>query len=549
MKDTLSTNPKDSKNKHLNFSDFGLSNVMLTAIRKKGYEEPTPIQAEIIPKLLQSKSSILGQAQTGTGKTAAYSIPIIEKINVNDSNIQVLILAPTRELALQITTEINSFKGHKKIAVAPIYGGQSFNEQLIRIQKGVQIVIGTPGRVLDHLTRNTLNIEHVTTVVLDEADEMLGMGFIEDINKILSHVNENRQLLLFSATVPHGLKLIIEKYMGNYEHVVILSESLTTDLVEQIYFEISPSNRMEALCRIIDMSEFFYGIVFCNTKMETDNIASELVKRGFRAERLHGDASQAQREKILQLFKEKTVNILVSTDVAARGIDVSNLTHVVNYSLPYNPESYIHRIGRTGRAGRQGQAITFVSSEESRKLSSIGHSINTSIVKKNFPTVKEMLEIKINRIKKELSQILETNNFISYQQLAMELLEETDPKSLVAAMLRFSFQEQFEESSYEEIPSASASSDGYTNLFFAMGSNHGMTQNKIIETISKDTGIPKHLFSNTKVLADFSFFMVVSEQAKNILDHYENIALKSASRIPLVRSAYRKSERKDNFKR
>ncbi len=320
------------------FAQLGLSAKTLSALQVKGFEEPTEIQALTIPLILKNEQDLVAQAQTGTGKTAAFSLPLLEILNPTNKHVQALILAPTRELVIQISEEINSLKGDSKLTVTPIYGGQSMELQLDRLRRGVSIVVGTPGRVIDHLTRKTLILDKVRFVVLDEGDEMLNMGFIEDIEQILQHTPEEKRVLLFSATMPNRIKDLASTYMKDINHVKA-QNTLTTNLTDQIYFEVARHDKFEALCRIIDIETAFYSIIFCRTKVEVDELASKLIDRGYSAEGLHGDISQAQREQILRKFRKKQISLLVATDVAARGIDINNLTHVINYSLPQDPMS------------------------------------------------------------------------------------------------------------------------------------------------------------------------------------------------------------------
>jgi len=319
------------------FTDLGLSSEVLEAINKKGFEEPTAIQVLTIPVMLKDDNNIIAQAQTGTGKTAAFGLPLIEMIDTDLRTVQALILVPTRELAIQVSEEINSLKGKRDLRIVPIYGGQSIDQQLRRLKKGVHIVVGTPGRVIDHLNRKTLKIGEIEHLILDEADEMLNMGFIDDMEEIMEHTNPDKRTLLFSATIPNRIKELAHKYMDGYELLAVKKEQLTTNLTEQIYFEVKVSEKFDALCRIIDFEDDFYGLIFCRTKNNVDTVVSHLVDRGYDAEAIHGDISQSQRERTLDKFKKQTVNILIATDVAARGIDVINLTHVINYSLPPGP--------------------------------------------------------------------------------------------------------------------------------------------------------------------------------------------------------------------
>ena len=304
------------------FKNLGLSENTLKVLKQRGFEEPTPIQQKTIPAVLKGSKDIVGQAQTGTGKTAAFGLPIIELLQERLGVVQTLVLTPTRELAIQVAEEINSLKGKKRLSIVPIYGGQSFDLQLRSLKKGVDIVVGTPGRILDHLRRRTLRLDKISFLVLDEADEMLNMGFLEDVTEIMKSAGLNRRTLLFSATMPQEIRHISKKYMGEHDVLKVSKGQLTIRQTDQIYFEVSPSDKFEALCRIIDIEEEFYGLVFCRTKIDTDTIANHLGERGYDADALHGDLSQGQREKILNKFKKRLINILVATDVAARGLDV-----------------------------------------------------------------------------------------------------------------------------------------------------------------------------------------------------------------------------------
>ena len=339
--------------KSLSFFEFGLSQQMLDSLEKKGFETPSPIQTQVIPLLLAGQQNIIGQAATGTGKTAAFGIPLLEKLTPAN-NPQAIILVPTRELAIQVAEEINSLQAEKKhrLSILSIYGGQSYDIQLRALKKGVDIVVGTPGRVIDHLNRRTLKLQEVSYMILDEADEMLNMGFIDDIEEIFQHTNPDKKVLLFSATMPKPILNIAKKYMGEYQLVSVKSQQLTTTQTTQLYFEVREGDKFEALCRIIDIEPDFYGIVFAKTKLDCDFITTKLNERGYQAQGLHGDVQQKQRERILKAFKDKHTRILVATDVAARGIDVNDISHVINYSLPQDTESYVHRVGRTGRAGK-----------------------------------------------------------------------------------------------------------------------------------------------------------------------------------------------------
>ncbi|MGM0444720.1 MAG: DEAD/DEAH box helicase, partial [Fibrobacterota bacterium] len=324
------------------FEELGLSTRVLKAISDKGFEEPTDIQARTIPMILKGNSNIIAQSQTGTGKTAAFGLPLLDMIDKDARGVHALILAPTRELAVQVAEELNSFHADKGLSVVPIYGGQSIDQQLRRLRKGAHIVVGTPGRVIDHIKRKTLKLGTINELILDEADEMLNMGFIDDLEEIMKHTNPDKRTILFSATMPDRIRQLAARYMDGYEQIRVKNEQLTTNLTEQIYFEVRRNDTFEALCRIIDVEDEFYGLVFCRTKRDVDDVARHLNERGYDADGIHGDIPQNRRERVLKSFRSRKVTILVATDVAARGIDVTDLTHVINYALPQDPEAYVH---------------------------------------------------------------------------------------------------------------------------------------------------------------------------------------------------------------
>ncbi|MCD6524546.1 MAG: DEAD/DEAH box helicase [Thermococcus sp.] len=361
----------------MSFERLGLSESSLEAVRRKGFETPTDIQREVIPRLLEGTVDIIGQSQTGTGKTAAFALPIIEAIDSNEKTVQAIILTPTRELALQVADEIKSLRGKKRIYVYAIYGGQPIGPQIRALERGVHVVVGTPGRVLDHLNRGTLDLSAVKFFVLDEADRMLDMGFIDDIEEIMKRAPEDKRILMFSATMPMGILLLAKKYMKNPDVVLVSKDEIVPEMVDQEYIEVLPARKYEKLKEVLD--EGFYGIIFCHTKRETRELSERLRRDGFKADALNGDMSQAARERTFGRFKERKINVLVATDVAARGLDVREITHVVNYSLPMNPEQYIHRIGRTGRMGKKGKAITFLEPGEIGRFRGIARKAKVEV--------------------------------------------------------------------------------------------------------------------------------------------------------------------------
>jgi len=522
------------------FKLLGLSENALEALHKKGFEEPTQIQAKTIPLLLSADVDIVGHAQTGTGKTAAFGLPLIERLGENSKTVQALILAPTRELALQVSEEINSLKGKKRLNIAAIYGGQSMDQQLRRLRKGVDIVVGTPGRVKDHLQRGSLKIKQITYMILDEADEMLNMGFIDDVEDILSYTQVQKRMLLFSATMPERILRLAKKYMRDYKVVRAQKEQLTVSLTDQIYFEVSYADKMEALCRIIDSEIGFYGLVFCRTKVDVDNVSRKLMDRGYDVDGLHGDISQHQRQRILTRFKQKHINVLIATDVAARGIDIINLSHVINYSLPQNPESYVHRIGRTGRAGKEGTAITFVTPDEYRKLLAIKRLTKTDIRKSKIPAVEDIIKSKKIRIKKDINEIINSLGADEHVEFAKEFLTDKDPAKVVSALIKHAFGDELSVRSYGKIRDVSIDKKGTTRLFVAKGKLDDMNPKKLVEMIEKIANVDAHKIYDACVFDKFSFITVPFKEAEKILHIFKN---KRTSKKPFIERAKVKKKR------
>jgi ATP-dependent RNA helicase DeaD len=501
------------------FEQLGLSQETLTVIKQKGFETPTPIQEKVIPLVLAGTKDIVGQAQTGTGKTAAFGLPMIELLIEKTRTVQALVLTPTRELAIQVAEEIYSLKGSKVLSVVPIYGGQSIGIQLRSLKKGVDIVVGTPGRILDHLSRGTLKLDRISYLVLDEADEMLNMGFIDDVKEIIRQSNAVRRTMLFSATMPQEIMEIARRYMRDYELVRTSTDQLTVDKTDQIYFEVSAQDKFEALCRIIDIEEEFYGLVFCRTKIDVDTIANHLIERGYEADALHGDMSQGLREKILNKFKKRIVTILVATDVAARGIDIQDLTHVINYALPQDPESYVHRIGRTGRAGKEGNAITFITPSEYRNLQFISRRAKTDIRKARLPRVKDVINAKKLRISTEIDALLKDAVHPAYVEMAQTLLETKNPQDIIAALLEHSFPDELSPEKYVEIEDAVIDRKGTTRLFVSQGQKNGLTPQKLIQFIRNNCSIAAEKIRDIRILESFSFVTLPFHEAEILLAH------------------------------
>ncbi|MFH1668645.1 MAG: DEAD/DEAH box helicase [Candidatus Woesearchaeota archaeon] len=422
------------------FKKLGLSDHTINAIKKKGFVKPTQIQEMAIPILLKGNIDLVAQAQTGTGKTASFALPILEIAKPGAGHVQAIVLTPTRELALQVSQDFESL-GDKRMRVLAIYGGASITRQIHSLRHGVDIVVGTPGRIMDLMDRGNLDISKVDFVVLDEADEMLDMGFLDDMKKILRKTGREKRMLMFSATMPRELLEIAKTFMR--EHKIIKTEELMVRLTEHVRYDINPKDRYEALRRIILVNPDFYGLIFCQTRSEVDSLTQNLVGDNYRAAALHGDFSQGQREAILIKFKTMKTKILVATDVAARGIDIEDITHVINYSIPRTAESYVHRVGRTGRAGKKGVAITFVIPSESRRLRHIEQYISQVIEKRALPSSDEVGRLKKSQIKSIIEKIIEKNNS-EFDPIVKDLLENNPPEKVIAAVLRYAFKEQMD---------------------------------------------------------------------------------------------------------
>ena len=498
------------------FEDYGLSREVLDALGKKGFEEPSDIQKLVIPELLKERTHLIGQAQTGTGKTAAFGIPILETLEP-DKTVKALILAPTRELANQVADEIYSLKGKKDIKVLAVYGGASIENQIKKLKSGVDIVVGTPGRVMDLMRKKVLKVSNLDYFVLDEADEMLNMGFIEDIELILEETNDEKKMLFFSATIPKTIMSIAKKFMKDYKLLKVEKQELTTDLTEQIYYEVKQEDKFEALCRVLDYTQNFYGIVFCRTKSEVDDVTNKLKARNYDAECIHGDITQALRQKALDLFKKQILTILVATDVAARGIDVSNLTHVINYSIPQEAESYVHRIGRTGRAGHKGIAITFVTPREARTLAQIKRVTKTDIKRESIPNVTEILNAKEEALVAYIDEIIKEEDYKSYEHLTEKLIDGRDPKHVLSSLLRHFYEDEFLPESYSEIEDVKVKIDDRTRLFIALGSKDGYNPGRLLDLLNKKAKTPGRKVKDIKIMDKYSFITVPLQEAEYIM--------------------------------
>ena len=408
----------------VNFNSFGLSDALLKVLEEVGYEVPTAIQEQCITHLLNGHD-VIGQAQTGTGKTAAFALPLIDRIDLNKNQVQLLVLTPTRELAIQVSEAIQTYARHLKgFHVLPIYGGQSYDIQLRPLKRGVHAVVGTPGRVMDHLKRGTLKLNSLKALVLDEADEMLKMGFIDDVKWVMEKLPKERQIALFSATMPDVIRRVAEKFLNSPKVVKVKTKTATAQTISQRYWLVGGVHKLDALTRILEVESFDALLIFVRTKTATSNLAEKLSARGFTAEAINGDIAQNQRERIIQQLKNGKIDILVATDVAARGLDVDRISHVVNYDIPQDPESYVHRIGRTGRAGREGKAILFVAPRERRMLKTIERITRQPIDPMLLPTAKIINEQRVNNFKQRITDTLDNQELAIFEELILDYQKE-----------------------------------------------------------------------------------------------------------------------------
>ncbi len=417
----------------ITFESLDLAPAILKAVKDVGYETPSPIQAASIPPLLQGRD-LLGQAQTGTGKTAAFALPLLSRMDPARKEPQLLVLAPTRELAIQVAEAFQKYARYlKDFHVLPIYGGQSYDNQLRQLKRGVQVVVGTPGRVMDHLRRKTLKLDNLNALVLDEADEMLRMGFIDDVEWILEHTPDSRQIALFSATMPSVIRKVANRHLKDPEHISIKEKTTTASTIRQRYWQVSGPHKLDALTRILETEEFDAMLVFVRTKTATTELAEKLSARGYACEALNGDIQQRTRERIVENLKRGKLDILIATDVVARGLDVERISHVVNYDIPHDTESYVHRIGRTGRAGRTGDAILFVSARERRLLHAIEKATRQKIEPMEMPSTDDINKQRISRFKQKISDTIASADLELYTNIIADYQEETDEDPLLIA--------------------------------------------------------------------------------------------------------------------
>ncbi len=546
------------------FTELGLSPELLKAVAKMGFEEATPIQSETIPPLLAGRD-VVGQSQTGSGKTAAFALPAIEKIDANLHAPQAIILCPTRELAVQVAEEVAKLAAFKRgVRELPIYGGQSYERQFRGLKAGAQIIIGTPGRVMDHLNRGTLRLDKVKMIILDEADRMLDMGFIDDIKTVLSHAPAERQTVLFSATLPRPIVELIKSFTRDPVNIRIESQALTVPAIEQVYYEVDRRSKREVLCRLIDIQDIKYGIIFCATKMMVDELTEHLMARGYLADKLHGDIAQAARERVMAKFRKRSFEFLVATDVAARGLDVDDIEVVFNYDLPHDGEDYVHRIGRTGRAGKTGRAITFVAGQEIYKLQNIIRFTKGRIKRERVPSADQVEEKRANDFSESLRELLEKGEYSRHDELIDRLLEQgyaaTDIASALIHLLQGEkprpepvpepraypkyepisrgarenagepreFRERPRPPSrgHDDRPDAVSHESGMTRLALNVGRDHLIRPGDVVGMILGTSGIPKECIGAIHLLPKMTLVDIAEEHTKIVVKKLTGIKFK-----------------------
>lgn len=514
------------------FEEMGLSEEIQKAVRYMGFEEASPIQAKAIPAMI-SGIDLIGQAQTGTGKTAAFGIPLLEKVDPKLKKLQAIVLCPTRELAIQVADEIRNLSRYMHgIKVLPIYGGQDIVKQIRSLKSGTQIVIGTPGRVMDHMRRKTMKLDFVHTVVLDEADEMLNMGFREDIEFVLSGVPEERQTVLFSATMPKPIMEITKKFQNNAKVIKVTKKELTVPNIEQYYYDVKPKKKEEVLSRLLDIYSPRLSVVFCNTKKQVDLLVNALLGRGYFAAGLHGDMKQEQRDRVMQGFRTGKTEILVATDVAARGIDVDEVEAVFNYDLPQDDEYYVHRIGRTGRAGREGRAFSFVSGKEVYKLKEIQRYCKTKIYAQKVPSLNDVANTKMENILDDVERVIEQEDLDMMINAIEERVNNSEftAMDMAAAFLKICCgmaedNKNTEESDWE-FGDTGAGEDGMVRLFINIGKKQRVRPGDILGAIAGESGMDGKLIGTIDMYDKYTFVEVPREYAREVLNAMKNVKIK-----------------------
>ncbi|MEW6068578.1 MAG: DEAD/DEAH box helicase [Nitrospirota bacterium] len=505
------------------FYEFGLSDAVLSSLSDMGFEEPTPIQKASIPHMLNGRD-IVGQAQTGTGKTAAFGIPIIEKGERGKSP-YAIVLVPTRELAVQVAQELNKIGRKKGILSVPIYGGQSIQRQIWSLKKGVGVIVGTPGRVIDHIKRKTLILKEIKIAVLDEADEMLNMGFIEDIKTILKEIPEERQTLLFSATMPQEIRTIAMKYMKDIENVRVSAAEMVVSNIKQVFYEVREEDKMKALTRLLDVEDPSLTLIFCHTKRDVDDVSGKLQHMGYYSGAIHGDFTQSHRDEVMEKFRKGEIDILVATDVAARGLDIPDVSHVINYSIPQDPDGYIHRIGRTGRAGKSGIALTFVTPREYRHLRVIEQSARTKIKRAKLPSREDVRQARVEEIIADIRNEIAEGRHSKYLRFVEDMSSGYSCQDIAAAAFSIilgDIVDDIEESCIEH----AGPRTGLVRLFMTIGRKDKIKVADIVRSISAEADIPAKKIGNISLFDTFSFVEVPADLADRVISAINDIMLR-----------------------
>ncbi|GIW05475.1 MAG: RNA helicase [Dehalococcoidia bacterium] len=527
------------------FADLGISQEILRAIQELGFEEPTPIQAQTIPPLLAGRD-VIGQAQTGTGKTAAFAIPLLELVDPTERVVQALVLAPTRELAVQVAEHTHRLGRHRGVDVLPIYGGQSYARQISGLRHGAQVVVGTPGRVMDHVRRETLDLSTVRFVVLDEADEMLNMGFVEDVEWILDQVPADRQIALFSATLPPRIAALAERYLHEPVRISVSQEKLTLPQTDQWYVEVATATKLDALTRILDVETPSSAMVFCRTKREVDDLGESLAGRGYAVDVLHGDLNQMMRERVLRRFREGGTEILVATDVAARGLDIAGVSHVINYDIPEDPEAYVHRIGRTGRAGRYGVAITFVTPREIRLLRFIERTIGKKIAPMRLPSAADVAARRIDSFRETLRRTLQEASYDPYLLLVESLSEEFSAAEIAAAAAKLAV--EAERPLPVDAPpaemAAGGGEPGMVRLVLDIGRRAGVRPGDLVGAIANEADIPGREIGAIDIFDTSSFVDVPEDRVQRVIDALSGTTIKGRPVHPSIARPETDTERR-----
>ncbi len=516
----------------VNYSDMTFTEPVARAIQEMGFETATAIQAKAIPVLLEGRD-MLAQAQTGTGKTAAFGLPLIERLDPKDKSTQAIVLAPTRELAVQVAEAIAAMAKYTGLSVVAVYGGQPIVQQLRALKHGAQIIVGTPGRVLDHLNRETISLDAVKFAVLDEADEMLALGFLEDIETLLAKLPETRQLAFFSATVPPRFAALTERFLNSPARITIAAARRTIDSVTQRAVEVPPGRKLDALMRVLDMETPGPTIVFCKTRQETQDIADALAARDYGAEPLHGDMNQNERDRVMRRFREGVCELLVATDVAARGLDIESVTHVINVDVPWDAETYIHRIGRTGRAGRTGDAITLVEPRERRAMGNIERFTGAQVKIVQVPTADDITNRRQERLVERLREAIANGG----NEFYLDAVRKTggDPYEVAAAALSLLTANQpvpvdmpeFRQPEPREFRELPRMSGDTARLFVGMGRNDGLRPADLVGAIAAETGVPGKQIGAIDILDRTAFVEVPKEMAQQVIDKLSQTPLRN----------------------